>query len=291
MKILNLAAKASAFLLVFSLLILFSHFSMATTSRCLLEPMDGRTLVFFDGRSILSDILEITTLGPAPLFLSAGTYKVTLQSYDDHARKPQPQPQESWFVQLLDETGIMVASNAISDLPSDADTLVEIVNDRLTLSRDSFFIKAVHAAYPSSNPNSIVPVCAAFDLLERGNDEDGDKGVDKTEGPSSLSEDLHINFIIFDEEYVKAGDELIAYVNFENHGEKVDMKDVRVTAIIQELGVRSRTISADVDEDEQASKILTIAIPEDAEPGRYYVEIVVDVDGDRRIKYRSIDVV
>ena len=39
------------------------------------------------------------------------------------------------------------------------------------------------------------------------------------------------------------------------------------------------------------SKVLTLEIPEDTQPGRYWVELVIDIDGNRRIKFWPIDIV
>ena len=52
-----------------------------------------------------------------------------------------------------------------------------------------------------------------------------------------------------------------------------------MTAIIQEMGIRSRTVKAVVDRNQEASKFLTLEIPGYAEPGIYYVMIVIDLDG------------
>ena len=46
-----------------------------------------------------------------------------------------------------------------------------------------------------------------------------------------------------------------------------------------------------VDDDEQSSKFLSLYIPYYAMPGTYYVEIVIDLDGERRIKYRPINII
>ena len=102
---------------------------------------------------------------------------------------------------------------------------------------------------------------------------------------------VHINLIAFGNEFVRPGDELHIYINFENKAD-FDLKDARITAIIRELGVRSNTIkSSVVGKNEESSKQLILEIPKYAKPGRYWIEIVIDIDGDRRIKYRPIDIV
>ncbi len=106
----------------------------------------------------------------------------------------------------------------------------------------------------------------------------------------SRKKNIHINSIGFDQEDVKPDDKLYIFLNFENHGD-IDLNNIRVKAIIRELGIRSRTIKAMVDDDEQSSKFLSLYIPYYAMPGTYYVEIVIDLDGERRIKYRPINII
>ncbi|MBW2976413.1 hypothetical protein KY347_03130 [Candidatus Woesearchaeota archaeon] len=102
---------------------------------------------------------------------------------------------------------------------------------------------------------------------------------------------VHINLIAFDNEFVRSGDELHLYLNFENIG-NFDLKDARITAIIRELGIRSNTLkSSTIGENEESSKHLILEIPKNAKPGRYWIEVVIDIDGDRRIKFRPIDIV
>ncbi len=109
-----------------------------------------------------------------------------------------------------------------------------------------------------------------------------------------ISSDIHniiyMGSIAFDNEFVRPGDELTMFLNFENQGSE-DLKDVRITAIIQDLGVRSRTLSVDVNDNNGVSRTLTLEIPENAQEGRYWVEVVIDIDGDRRVKFRPVDVV
>ena len=107
--------------------------------------------------------------------------------------------------------------------------------------------------------------------------------------PSDIK-NIYIGGIAFDNEFPSPGDELTIFLNFENQGSE-DLRDVRVTAIIQDLGVRSRTLSVDVRDNDGASRTLMLEIPSSAETRRYWVEVVIDFDGDRRVKYRPIDVV
>ena len=101
---------------------------------------------------------------------------------------------------------------------------------------------------------------------------------------------IYIGLIAFDKEFYRPGDELNMFVNFENKGDE-DIKDARLTAIIQDLGIRSKTAKAQVNDGNEESKILVLELPEDAKPGRYWVELVIDTDGNRRVKFRPIDII
>jgi len=283
--------------------------------KCTLNPKKDRTLVAFNGKRIRSDRQQLqATSGPVSISLKKGEYKVTLVSFDERSTN---QPQESWHVILKNGSGGVVAtSNAISDLPNGQDTLTEVVNNNLKVIQAVSSVTAFHAAFPNSNPNSVEPVCAAFDFIDDkddkgpvcgnakvetgeqcddGNINDGD-GCSSTCQLVSVDKKLdrrnivHINSIAFDKEFVSPGDVLNIFLNFENQRDS-DLKDARVTAIIQELGVRSRTMKAIVDHNDEVSKILSIEIPEYALPGRYWIEFVISMDGDRRIKYRPIDII
>ena len=60
--------------------------------------------------------------------LGAGTYRVTLTSFDDVHPEGDDQTGERWFIQLLDSQGNVIdASGSISDLPSELTTLTESV--------------------------------------------------------------------------------------------------------------------------------------------------------------------
>jgi len=101
---------------------------------------------------------------------------------------------------------------------------------------------------------------------------------------------VFIDSIGFRQEFVSPGDDLDVYLNFENNN-NIDLRDARSTAIIRELGIRSASSKTYLNSGESASKFLTLEIPNDAQKGRYWVEVVIDIDGSRRIKYRPIDII
>jgi len=146
---------------------------------CTLEPMNNRTIIELGLPSLCSPIEVGTCIGQsdpvvlAPL-LPSGIYDVTLQSHDDHSSKPgQVQLNESYFLRLLNPTDVtIVQTNAITDLPDGSDSVTQVVNSNLFVGDDVRSLIAIHACDDSTgnscdvSPNSIVPVCVAFDLIE-----------------------------------------------------------------------------------------------------------------------------
>ena len=105
--------------------------------------------------------------GPSSLVNSvnipAGTYVVTLQSYDDHlaTNPPKPtQPVEQWVLEING-----VATAPISDIPDDVEWLQEVVETNYVVAADATAATAKHLLYPHTDahplgPNSLVPTCA-----------------------------------------------------------------------------------------------------------------------------------
>src|SRR3990167_6487943 len=133
---------------------------------CPLTPKDGRTIVNLGSGSIISSgTLSAATKGPVSVSISAGTYDISLVSYDNHLTKlTQVQPNESWFLVLKDNLGLTIATtSAISDLESNEEYKEEKVETNLVLASSTASITAIHAAFSDTNPNSITPLCVAFD--------------------------------------------------------------------------------------------------------------------------------
>ncbi|MFC1639089.1 Ig-like domain-containing protein, partial [Patescibacteria group bacterium] len=135
---------------------------------CPLSDIDGRIIVNFSGTPIIAnEDLAAATDGPVSSSIPAGEYQVTLVSFDDHSNKPwQVQTQEQWYGLLKDASGSTVAmTSTISDLAEDEDWLTETVDGGLVLETTVTSMSAIHAAYPTTNENSVYAVCAAFDVV------------------------------------------------------------------------------------------------------------------------------
>jgi len=157
--------------------------------KCAIEPKEGRVIVELGPPSLCSPTeVNPDCLGQSGPFvldpnIPAGTYAVTLQSYDNHTRKPQQQQsEERYFLRLNLADGNIVDTGAIGDLPdgSGNDNLIQLVNTNLGVNAHIASILAIHYCDEStgnlcddSGPNSIVPVCVAFDLLKERTCKDG----------------------------------------------------------------------------------------------------------------------
>lgn len=129
---------------------------------------EGRIVVQFNQVLVANKSEEKATAGPFDVNVPAGTYRVWLSSFDNHLEKlHQVQPNESWFMVLQnDASQILATTSAISDLAQEEERLEELVEENLALDEAVRKIIVKHAAFPSDNPNSITPVCAAFERKE-----------------------------------------------------------------------------------------------------------------------------
>ncbi len=104
---------------------------------------------------------DVTINLPQPIV--AGTYSVTLVSFDDHSINRPEQTEEQWFAQLLDADGqVVYTSDPIRDLPDNQDFITDIF-DQQTVTGTATQMRAVHRGAGDS-VNSIVALCALFTL-------------------------------------------------------------------------------------------------------------------------------
>src|SRR3989344_5968009 len=142
----------------------------AYTAPCPFDPADGRTIITL-GKGLFSDAVSSAIQGPVNLYplLPAGTYDVSLASYDaEHPNEPD-EGNEGWFLTLENTLGELIATtNAIDDLPDSVTDISQKVHDDVVLTEDVRKIFVHHVAYPSAPdfPNSVTAVCAAFDAKE-----------------------------------------------------------------------------------------------------------------------------
>jgi len=133
---------------------------------CPLESQSERAIFEFSDRGLLATEASLSEETINAL-IPAGKYKVTLVSYDNHSDKSeQAQKNEKYFLRLKNPSGQIFADTpSIKDLPEDRDFLTETVAENFNVLQNAAFLSAKHSAFPSSDKESVTPVCAAFDKI------------------------------------------------------------------------------------------------------------------------------
>ena len=98
-----------------------------------------------------------------------------------------------------------------------------------------------------------------------------------------------IRFMV-DELEVEPGDELPIHVAIENIG-SYDIKNIKISAAILEFGEYVPCTEFEFEMRNKESQIITLIIPEDAQPGWYDVRFTVSDDEVRRVKHRDFLVI
>ncbi|MDO8569270.1 MAG: LamG-like jellyroll fold domain-containing protein [bacterium] len=136
-------------------------------SVCPFEDGPGKSIIHFNNKTMVaSGNLAAATDGPVVGFLPAGTYDITLASYDGHLSHPgQTQLNEQWKLIMKNAAGTEIAATAPSpDIPNEPiEQVVGLVENDFILSEDAYQFTALHDAYPDSNPNSLRALCAQFE--------------------------------------------------------------------------------------------------------------------------------
>ncbi len=101
--------------------------------------------------------------------------------------------------------------------------------------------------------------------------------------------EIDIYGIYSNRQYASVGNEdIVVSLVVKNDGE-TDEKDMTVTAMIPELGIKRKTSSFSLDEGDSTRKQLMIPVY-DAPKGEYYMKLVIGNDGKTRVKYRYFTV-
>jgi hypothetical protein len=137
---------------------------------CPISPKEGRIIANFSEQKLLSNktAAQAQTTYVSAL-VPAGKYDITLVSWDGYAgRENVSQAFETYKVRLIANTTLIDVTGTISDLADFVaeDMNIEKVNTGYVLPTAISAVQAVHAAYPNTtSPNSLYPICIAFDPI------------------------------------------------------------------------------------------------------------------------------
>ncbi len=110
-----------------------------------------------------------------------------------------------------------------------------------------------------------------------------------TENDDKLS--VHIGSIIIPNAYdAEAGDLVPITISFRNNGDS-KLENLKAAVKIQDLGVRASVGPLDLSIGKRISKTIMVELPEDVQPGTYYVRITIDSGSLHRIVHRDVDVI
>ncbi len=137
---------------------------------CVFDATDSNvTVIDFGHQRLRSDQNYGKELAAVGTNLIAGTYQVSLQTFDGYTNRVNTsQPNEKIAVRFLDGTTVVANSSETNDLIDNVEraAFAGIVDSNLVLGSDIDFIQVFHPYYKTSNPNSVEAVCGRFELLE-----------------------------------------------------------------------------------------------------------------------------
>ena len=99
---------------------------------------------------------------------------------------------------------------------------------------------------------------------------------------------LKFNNVNLVSEHVPAGDYLGVYVDLANEGDA--LKDVRISVVIYELGLKATVGKFDLDKGRNTHRNLHLEIPDDTAAGEYHVRVVASNDDIYHVAHRIIEV-
>ena len=103
-------------------------------------------------------------------------------------------------------------------------------------------------------------------------------------------DNLLVTRLVIRSEYAHPGDEIEISMDVENKGTE-KLKDITISATIQELGLRRNIGPFDLKRKNEASKRIVMNIPEDVPEGEYYIRLTFSNDNVKRIKYRQVTII
>ncbi len=101
--------------------------------------------------------------------------------------------------------------------------------------------------------------------------------------------DIFVSSIVPDTSCLSPGAETYLYISLSNRGEKT-LRDVKITAVVEELGIRAVSGPFEMKKGGSASRFLYFIVPASAGPGEYYVKVAVSSGKDSIVNYRIFEV-
>lgn len=147
--------------------------SLPTTASDIIVTFPKDSALYLDARVNRTNSLAAQSIsGPFGATIPAGSYRVTLQSYDNHDDTIPPpdsihyQIKEQWFALFKNDQGqVVTQTGIINDLPDKQQHKTQQVNDTLSINQTITSVEARHAFAPDSNPQSVYAVCAVLSSI------------------------------------------------------------------------------------------------------------------------------
>lgn len=187
----TITAKSLRFLLrsVYSLVVVFLTMTMLPGSVsaeevpvCGIPEQVGRTIVAFDGKTIISngDVSEKYTHS-ASVDIPAGEYSLTVASFDYPAVTPVSEgDNESWYISFRHNSEEIATSSGTTDIADDFQSqyVEEQLEGSVIFTESITDIAGVHTSFNTTYSNSVTPVCVAFDVFMDTDDTDTESIID-----------------------------------------------------------------------------------------------------------------
>ncbi|MBT8200225.1 MAG: hypothetical protein KJO36_06895, partial [Acidimicrobiia bacterium] len=156
-------------------------------------PLTSGIVVELTSAKLLADSSDRHSFGPIAVSIPAGTYDVTLASFDDHNNKPeQAQKQEQWRAVATANGSVLWESPPIADLPEGQNYLTQLVASSVVFGSDVTGVIAQHAHAGINRPESVAPICMSFVPLTTTNTPEPTTTIPNTTIPGTTIPDTTV---------------------------------------------------------------------------------------------------
>jgi len=190
----------------------------------------------------------------------------------------------------------IIADKTAGEVPLEVEFDVEVTNGNTPFSYAWDFNNDGIIDSTKKSPKTIFTEVGRYSVMVTVTDFDGDTATDTViiraneQRVKLPRKKIHINTINIVNDELKAGEDLVVYVTFENQG-NYKIKDSTATVIVPDLALRQKKGHIDLKTDEGVTRKFVFEIPKNAEPGEYEVMIMIYDNGLKRIRYRPIEII